>query len=73
MPKPTVRIHNIETNEIIDREMTDAEFAQYEIDKAKAEEIAKAEEDKAMAKAAAEAKLGALGLTANDLKALGLA
>ena len=29
-----VRIHDISTNEIIDREMTDAEFAQYEIDQA---------------------------------------
>lgn len=72
MPKPTIRIHNIETDEVIDREMTDAEFAQYQIDKAKAEEIAKTEEDKAIAKAAAEAKLAALGLTTDDLKALGL-
>jgi len=72
MTKPTIRIHNIETNEVIDREMTDAEFAQYQIDKAKAEEVAKAEEDKAIAKATAEAKLAALGLTTQDLKALGL-
>lgn len=34
MSNPKIRIHNIETNEIIDREMTDAEFAQYELDKA---------------------------------------
>jgi hypothetical protein len=72
MTKPTIRIHNIETDEVIDREMTDAEFAQYQIDKAKAEEVAKAEEDKAIAKATAEAKLAALGLTTEDLKALGL-
>jgi hypothetical protein len=26
MTKPTIRIHNVETNEIIDREMTDQEF-----------------------------------------------
>jgi hypothetical protein len=32
MSKPMVRIHNLETNEIIDREMTDDEFAQYEAD-----------------------------------------
>lgn len=30
--KPMVRIHNSETNEVIDREMNDAEFAQYEAD-----------------------------------------
>ena len=32
MTKPTIRIHNTETNEIIDREMNDIEFAQYEKD-----------------------------------------
>jgi hypothetical protein len=32
--KPTIRIHNIETNEVIDREMNAAEFAQYEADQA---------------------------------------
>jgi hypothetical protein len=30
MTNPTIREHNIETNEVIDREMTDAEFAVYE-------------------------------------------
>lgn len=28
--KPIIRIHNAETDEIIDREMTDAEFSQYQ-------------------------------------------
>jgi hypothetical protein len=32
--RPMVRIHNIETDEVIDREMNDAEFAQYETDQA---------------------------------------
>lgn len=32
MTRPIVRIHNIETNEILDREMNDQEFAQYEKD-----------------------------------------
>ena len=72
MPKPTVRVHNIQTHEVIDREMTDVEFEQYQIDKAEALKIAKAEEEKAIAKTTAEAKLAALGLTADDLKALGL-
>lgn len=33
MTKPTIRIHNTETNEVIDREMTDAEFEIYEANK----------------------------------------
>lgn len=32
MTRPIVRIHNIETDEILDREMNDQEFAQYEKD-----------------------------------------
>jgi hypothetical protein len=72
MSKPIIRIHNTETNEIIDREMSDEEFAQYESDKA-AELAAQAEaEAKAQAKIAAEGKLAALGLTTDDLRALGL-
>jgi hypothetical protein len=30
MANPTIRIHNAETDEIIDREMTDEEFAEHE-------------------------------------------
>lgn len=30
MNRPIIRIHNQETNEIIDREMTDSEFVNYE-------------------------------------------
>jgi hypothetical protein len=70
MPKtsrPMVRIHDLETNEVIDREMNDAEFAQYEADKAafQAAEIAKAkaEADKA-------ALLARLGLTEDELKTI---
>ena len=58
MTKPMVRIHNTETDEVLDREMTDAEFAQYEADQA-AQVIAQAEaEAKATAKAALLAQLG---------------
>ena len=72
MTKPMIRIHNLETNEVIDREMTNAEFSEYEADKT-AQAIAEAEaEAKAQAKATAEGKLAALGLTADDLRALGL-
>jgi FMN-dependent NADH-azoreductase len=68
----TIVIHNTETNEIIERDMTSEELTQHEKDlaNAKAEQIKK--QEKADAKAAAEAKLTALGLTADDLKALGL-
>jgi hypothetical protein len=67
-----IRLHNIETDEVIDREMTDAEFAKYEANNL-AQTIEQAEaEAKAQAKAAAENKLAALGLTTDDLRALGL-
>jgi hypothetical protein len=72
MSNPIIRIHNVETDEVIDREMTDAEFAQYEADQAEAEAKAAEAEAKAEAKAAAQAKLAALGLTVEDLQALGL-
>ena len=72
MSKPTIRIHNSETNEVIDREMTAEEYAEYlaqkALDDAEAEKKSKLESDKATA----QAKLEALGLTADDLKALGL-
>jgi len=72
MSKPTIRIHNIETDEVIDREMTDAEFIKYQENQA-VEATRKAEaETKAQAKATAEGKLAALGLTTDDLRALGL-
>jgi hypothetical protein len=62
-----VRIHNIETNEIIDREMNDEEFAQWELDQsvlvAAAEAKAKAEMEKA-------ALLKRLGLTEEELKTI---
>jgi hypothetical protein len=71
MPKtttrPTIRIHDIETNEVTDREMNDAEFAQYQADQAAqavaAEAKAKAEADKA-------ALLARLGLTEDELKTI---
>ena len=52
--------------EPITKEQFEAGFAQYDAWKAEQEAT------KATAKAAAEAKLEALGLTADDLKALGL-
>jgi signal-transduction protein with cAMP-binding, CBS, and nucleotidyltransferase domain len=61
--RPMVRIHDLETNEVIDREMNDEEFSQYEADQtARAEAQAEAE-----AKATArQAILDRLGLTAEE-------
>lgn len=72
MTKPMVRIYDVANNEIIDREMTDEEFAQHQIDLAEAEAKNEAENAKAIAKANAQAKLAALGLDLEDLQALGL-
>jgi len=67
MAKPMIRIHNTATDEVIDREMTDAEFAAYEADQA-ANAASKAEaEAKATAKAAL---LAQLGITAEQAKLL---
>ena len=65
----TKRIHNVETGEVVDIELTDAEIQQLEQDDEllaakRATEIAK--------KNAAVAKLAELGLTVEDLTALGL-
>jgi hypothetical protein len=67
MTKPMVKIHNTETNEVIDREMTAAEFKVYEAQQ-KADADAKAEADaKETAKAAI---LDRIGLTADELKTI---
>lgn len=72
MTKPMIKIHDIETDEIIEREMNAEELAQLAIDENKAiADLTKLQEVK-IAKEAAEAKLAALGLTTDDLKALGL-
>lgn len=67
MTKPMIRVHNTEINEVIDREMTDAEYAQYQVDaayfNAKTQAEAQAEANKA-------ALLTRLGLTADEFKTL---
>ena len=58
MNKPIIRIHDISTNEIIDRQMNDEEFAVYTKEQ-EANALAQAEEAKqATAKAALLEKLG---------------
>jgi len=67
MTRPMVRIHDLSTNEVIDREMNDAEFAAYEADQA-AHAAAEAE---ASTKAAAKAALlTKLGITEEEAKLL---
>lgn len=65
--RPMVRIHDLKTDEVIDREMNDAEFEAYEADKA-----AQAVADAAKAKAEADkaALLARLGLTEDELKTI---
>lgn len=62
-----VRIHDLSTNEVIDREMNDAEFAQYEADQAA--QVAQVAELEAKA-AEKEALLARLGITADEAKLL---
>lgn len=72
MAKEMIIIHNVETGEISQREMTAEELAQRKNDlEAQLLFLAQEAEAKA-AKEAAQAKLAALGLTTDDLKALGL-
>ena len=67
MTNPIIKIHNIETGEVIEREMNALEFKQYEKDQAEAktqaDAYAKAESDKA-------ALLAKLGITADEAKLL---
>jgi hypothetical protein len=74
MTNPTKLIVDCSTGVTTEVELTNEEIAQREIDAAaytarKAEEDA-AEAAKAAAKASAEAKLAALGLTVEEIKAL---
>ena len=65
MAKLMIRIHNAETNEIIDREMNAEELAQFKLDAAKAEQDIVEEESKLAKKAAL---LERLGITEEEAK-----
>lgn len=70
MTKEIIKIHNVETGEIIEREMTSEEIADRAA-KLNADNAIKAEaEAKATARASALAKLAALGLSADEIAAL---
>lgn len=67
MSRPTIRIHNTETDEVIDREMNDAEFANYQTRQLEKE----AEQAEAEANATAKAELlDKLGITEDEAKLL---
>lgn len=67
MAKIMKLIHNIETGEIIERELTADELAQFEVDKAEAKAIADAELAKVAEKTAL---LDKLGITEDEAKLL---
>lgn len=67
MSKPMIRIHNTETDEIIDREMTDEELAAYEADVIGYETVIAETKQKAIAKSAL---LERLGITEDEAKLL---
>jgi predicted DNA binding CopG/RHH family protein len=62
-----VRIHDLSTDEIIDREMNDEEFEAFQ-----AQQISNAKEEAALAQKAAEkaSLLKRLGLTEDELKTI---
>jgi len=67
MSNPLIRIHNITTGEIIDREMNDTEHAEYKAIQAADEAQAIVVADKAVAK---QNVLDKLGLDADEAAAL---
>lgn len=67
MSRPIIRIHNLETDEIIDREMNDEEFADYQQDMA---ETAAKEAEVAAKKQARQAILDRLGLSEEEARLL---
>lgn len=67
MSNPIIIIHDIETNEVIEREMNEAELIEANTRKAEAEAKDAAETDKAAEKAALLTKLG---ITQDEAKLL---
>jgi hypothetical protein len=67
MTNPTIKIHNVETDEVIEREMNAEEFARYEANQAAEAERANAEAQKT---AARQALLDRLGITAEEAQLL---
>jgi hypothetical protein len=70
--RPNTVVHNSETGQVEEREMTVEEFELYQDTVDDAQLIIAAEKTQEQQKEAAVAKLIALGLTEADLRALGL-
>lgn len=68
--RPQISIHDIATDQVIVREMTEDEFAQYQIDVANMQAEAEKFDAHLAAKESAIAKLAALGLTEDEAKAI---
>jgi len=66
-----VKVHDVQTGEIVEREMNAQELAQYDKEQAEAQASAIKQAEAKAAKEAALAKLAALGLDLEDLKSLG--
>jgi hypothetical protein len=67
MAKPLIKIHDIESDEVVEREMTNAEFKQYEADQAaQAARLAETEAKEVQR----QTILDRLGLTADELKTI---
>lgn len=62
-----IKIHNVETGEIIEREMNETELAQWELDQQRIADEARAQE---VALAAKAALLEKLGITEKEAKLL---
>ena len=67
MTRPIVKIHDLTTGEIEEREMNDTEFAEFEADEATHQAAREAQEAKAIAR---EAILDRLGITAEEASLL---
>lgn len=67
MSKPIIRIHNSETDEYLDREMNDSEYAQFLKDEKDFAELLKAKEKQELAK---KQLLEKLGITEDEAKLL---
>jgi hypothetical protein len=63
MTQPMVRIHDLETDTVVDREMNNEEFAQYEADQAA---IAEAQAEAATKAETRSALLERLGITEEE-------
>jgi hypothetical protein len=70
MSRPLIRIHDAKLNEIVDREMNAAEFAEWQQLQTEETERRSAVEATIVARASARAKLAALGLTDAEIAAL---